>query len=282
MKKIKNLIITCVFAASTLLFSSKTFAAAINYTVKSGDSLYKIAQNYNTTVSSISSLNNITNTNYINVGQTLLVNDNRVQTINYKVVQGDNLWSIARKYGTTENTIIQSNMLVNDTLMIGQILTIPVNSQTIVAPVGITMMTARKSSYYGDIYTWENARRLFTVGTKATLKDVATGITFNVKNYGGSNHADIVPLTTSDTANMKKVYPVWSWSAKRPMVITFTKGGINYQIACSLIGMPHSTTDIYDNGMNGQCCLYFYNSVGHSDPTIQPDQQLNVLKANGQ
>ena len=44
----------------------------IRYTVKAGDSLYSIAQAYNTTVSSISSLNNLTNTQ-LYIGQSLII-----------------------------------------------------------------------------------------------------------------------------------------------------------------------------------------------------------------
>jgi hypothetical protein len=65
------------------------------------------------------------------------------------------------------------------------------------------------------------------------------------------------------------------------MLLNFTKGGVSYQMAVSLTGMPHSSTDNYTNGMAGHCDLYFYNSVGHTDPVIDPVHQANILKANG-
>ena len=47
--------------------------AAVTYTVKKGDTLGAIAKKYNTTVSAIAKLNNITNTNLIYVGQVLTI-----------------------------------------------------------------------------------------------------------------------------------------------------------------------------------------------------------------
>lgn len=266
--------ITPVYAFSTTPITSS------HYTVRWGDTLAKLSTKFNIPLSTLIKINGIQNPDTLISGQDLLIKD--ISTVNYTVQSGDTLWALAKKYNTSQYTIMQSNMLTVDTLMPNQILTIPVNSTEIVKPVGITMMKARKNNNYGDIYTWNNAMRLWTTGTYGTLKDLATGKTFNVKYYGGSNHSDIVPLTKTDTTTMKSIFGNWSWTNKRPMVLYFTKGGVNYQIACSLIGMPHSTTDILDNGMDGQCCLYFYNSVGHSNPIIDPIAQANVLKANGQ
>jgi LysM repeat protein len=44
----------------------------ITYTVKSGDTLYEIAQSYNTTVNSIKQKNNLTS-NTLRIGQTLVI-----------------------------------------------------------------------------------------------------------------------------------------------------------------------------------------------------------------
>ncbi|WP_163192542.1 LysM peptidoglycan-binding domain-containing protein [Clostridium thermarum] len=270
--------------------------ANIIHTVASGDTLWSISRKYNTTVDAISKLNNLTSST-IHVGQVLLISGTMpeapqeptpvvptVETVNYKVVVGDNLWNISRKYGTTVDTIIKSNMLVSDFITPNQILTIPVNSTQVVSPVGITMMKARANNNFGDIYTWENAMRLWTVGTEGTLKDLGTGKTFKVKYMAGSNHSDVEPLTQADTNVMMSIYGSWSWnnSHKRPMVLYFTKGGVNYQMAVSLTAMPHGVETNPDNGFEGHTDLYFYNSLGHSNPVTDPVHQANILKANGQ
>ena len=46
----------------------------IKYTVKSGDTLWAIAQRYGSTVSKIAADNNISNPNIIHVGQVLVIN----------------------------------------------------------------------------------------------------------------------------------------------------------------------------------------------------------------
>ena len=316
----------------------------INYTVKSGDTLWAISKNYNTTVSSITSLNNLSSTGYIYPGQALKIDDNKntyykvvsgdtlwkisvnykitvdalmkennltsssiyvgqvlripsttnlttppplvtptVKTTNYTVVSGDTVWGVAQKFNTSVDAIIKSNMLAAPIFMPGQIITVPVNSTEIVKPVGITMLTPKSSNGFGDLYTWENARRIFTVGQTGTLRDLNTGITFNIKYYGGSNHSDIVPLTHEDSNKMKQIYPTWSWNAIRPMILTFNQGGTNYVLAASVTGMPHSSTDSYaQNGIDGHFDMYFYNSTSHVANEIIPTHQRNLLIANGQ
>lgn len=289
-----------IILGSLLILCSSTSVRATtisNYTVKSGDTLWKISKAYNTTISKIASQNNIGENQYIYPGQVLKVEDNGsslysttsignlsqdVKTINYKTLSGDTVWGIAQKYGTTVDCIVKSNMLAQAILMPGQIITVPVNSTATVKPVGIKMSTPRQSSAYGDIYTWENARRLFTVGQRGTLKDIKTGIPFNIKYYGGSNHADIVPLTSNDSKKMVQIYKKWSWAAKRPMILTFNQGGVNYRLAISVTGMPHSTTDMYkQNWINGHFDMYFYNSTSHNTNEKVFAHQNNILIANG-
>ncbi|MFD3156397.1 LysM peptidoglycan-binding domain-containing protein [Haloimpatiens sp. FM7330] len=278
---------TPLYIGQNLLIDNRsTNSNIITYTIKSGDTLWKLAQKFNTSTSSIIELNNLKNPSSLYIGQNLLIEDNssdikNVETTNYTVQSGDNLWSISEKFNTSMDAIVKSNMLSSNIIMPGQILTIPVNSTEIVKPIGISMYAKRVNDYYGDIYTWENARRIFTVDTVGTLKDTSTGISFNVKYYGGSNHADIVPLTKEDTNKMKQIFPTWSWSYKRPMVLYFTQGGVKYQLAVSLTGMPHSTTNIYDNGVSGHFDMYFYNSTSHVNNTMDSAHQSNVFKASG-
>lgn len=106
----------------------------IYYTVKSGDTLYKIANSYNVSVDKIKSANKLTS-NTLSIGQKLLIptvttdvteNDNPSSAgINYVVVKGDNLYTIANKYGVSVNDIKSLNNLKSNTLQIGQVLKIP-------------------------------------------------------------------------------------------------------------------------------------------------------------
>lgn len=106
--------------------SSKEESTTVtNYIVKSGDSLYSIAKKYNTSVDKIKQLNNL-NSNLLSIGQTLKIpNSNNTTDLTYKVVSGDSLYSIAKKYNTTVNKIKTNNNLNSNLLSIGQILKIP-------------------------------------------------------------------------------------------------------------------------------------------------------------
>lgn len=94
------------------------------YIVKSGDSLWNIANRYGTTVNQIKSLNGLTSDN-LRIGQSLLIPTGTPVTNTYTVRSGDSLWSIARKYNTTVNTLKSLNGLSSNTLQIGQTLRLP-------------------------------------------------------------------------------------------------------------------------------------------------------------
>ena len=102
-------------------FTIPTSQNYINYTVKKGDSLYKIANNYNTSVSIIQSLNNLTNNN-LSIGQVLKIptTSSSSSTQEYTVKKGDSLYQIAKRFNTTVDDIKRKNNLTSNTLSIGQ------------------------------------------------------------------------------------------------------------------------------------------------------------------
>lgn len=93
--------------------------AYTTYKVVSGDSLYIIAKRFNTSITAIKTLNNITS-EALYIGQLL-----RVPMPSYTVVSGDTLWSVASKFGTTIENIKSLNNLTSDMLYIGQVLKVP-------------------------------------------------------------------------------------------------------------------------------------------------------------
>ncbi|MBR3898470.1 MAG: LysM peptidoglycan-binding domain-containing protein, partial [Bacilli bacterium] len=99
------------------------------YVVKSGDSLWSIANKYNTTVNELKTLNKLTSNN-LTIGQIIEIpsNESNNQTTNtYTVKSGDSLWSIANRYNTTVNELKALNKLTSNNLTIGQIIEIPSN-----------------------------------------------------------------------------------------------------------------------------------------------------------
>ena len=109
--------------------------ATFVYDVEPGDTLSRIAQKFDTTISRIKSLNGL-HSDMLSIGQRLKIPGTRPDDITpfppddeqptnggvsiYTVKAGDTLSSIARKYGTTVADIKRINVLVSDNLFIGQ------------------------------------------------------------------------------------------------------------------------------------------------------------------
>ena len=101
------------------------------HVVKKGESLYSIANEYDTTIGAIKALNNLKN-NILSIGQILKLpnyvnyQQQAKDIIIYNVSKGDNLYNIAKRYNINVNDLIEYNQLFNTVLTIGQQLIIPV------------------------------------------------------------------------------------------------------------------------------------------------------------
>lgn len=125
------------------------------YTVRAGDTLYAIANRYGITVNELKSYNNLTN-DFLTIGQVLRIptsgvdNDNNGPDNNtgttYTVVSGDNLYSIASRYGVTVVDIINLNNLTSTVLIPGQVLKIPSSSSE---PTYTTYIVKKGDTLYG-------------------------------------------------------------------------------------------------------------------------------------
>lgn len=89
------------------------YFGTLDYQVKPGDTLSLIAHNYNTTAANILKFNSIPNPNLIYIGENIVIPLSPPEAIIYTVQRGDTLYSIARKYGTFVNNLIQFNYLTN-------------------------------------------------------------------------------------------------------------------------------------------------------------------------
>lgn len=110
------------------------------YIVKLGDTLYSISKEYNTSVSDLKRINNLTS-NVLSVGQQLLVpvSEDVIDTsitnfTNYRVLSGDTLYSIASNNGVSVDELKKINNLNSDNLNVDQVLKIPV-SETVIYTV---------------------------------------------------------------------------------------------------------------------------------------------------
>ena len=154
------------------------------YIVKSGDTLYSIANKYGMSVQELKDLNKLTN-NTLSIGQQLVVSEANAGTLDtYTVKAGDTLYSIANKYGLTVNELKQLNNLTSDILSIGQVLNIS-NSNT---------------SLPSNTYIVKSGDSLYSIAKKYgitvdALKN-ANGKTSNLLSIG---EILVIPPTTTTT-----------------------------------------------------------------------------------
>lgn len=95
-------------------------AGYVTYTVKRGDNLYNIAKQYNTTVDSIKRANNLTS-NDLQIGQILNIPVSSDDSVTkYTVQKGESLYSIAKKFNTTVDSLKSKNNLTSNLISVGQ------------------------------------------------------------------------------------------------------------------------------------------------------------------
>ena len=119
-----------ILTNSTIEGNEERGLGEVIYTVKSGDTLYKIAKQYGVSVESIVELNNIKNSNLIYPGEKLRITrtDNiSLNTVDsssdeyYIVKKGDTLYSIAKQYGVSVSYLVSLNEITNSNLIyVGQ------------------------------------------------------------------------------------------------------------------------------------------------------------------
>lgn len=142
----------------------------VYYTVRSGDTLTRIAQRYNTTYKYLAELNGIANPNLIYPGQVLTIsgayssNTNTESVTSYTVKTGDCLSVIGKRLGVSWLDIANRNGIHSPyTIFTGQVLTVTSGSQL-----------TNRSQYY-------------TVRTGDTLSGIASQYNTNYQTLANLN-----------------------------------------------------------------------------------------------
>lgn len=146
--------------------------------------------------------------------------------------------------------------------------------------------TANSTTLYTpELSDWNTGdiQQVFYKGCIATVTDVKTGISFQVKRWSGGSHADVEPLTAADTAAICKIYGVSKASditenknyQRRSILVTIG----TRSFAASMYGVPHNASEgntIKDNNYTGQFCIHFTNSATHGSQKVDADHQNAV------
>lgn len=327
MKKFKKGTLAAI-TLSVGLLSSASFAAP--YTVKPGDSFWKIGRKFGVSIERMLKANNANEKTIIYPGQVLEVPKEGISNekikkkeiknkeiknkeiknkgkgakdcIVYTIKSGDSLWKLSRKYGVSMKNIINANNWVdeNTILYVGQTIKIPTNGSVSRGAYKNKGSKKVADTKYGEYLHWfDEVNDLIPRGSVFKVTDFYTGKSFMVKRTMGSYHADVETLTVDDTNMLKEIWGGFSW-VRRPAIAEYN----GRRIACSVTAMPHAGNDkdaggvytswrsggygpgrnldyIKGNGMDGHIDIHFYGSKRHKDGKPDPNHQECIKKAAG-
>lgn len=195
LKKANNLTSNSLSIGQKLVIPGKKESTSNNvYTVQKGDSLYSIARKYNVDVNALKQANNLSS-NLLSIGQVLIIPTGTEDYILYKVVSGDSLYSIAKKYGITMQEIMDFNNLGSTILTVGQVLKIPVAYEEEIPSISEVTYTvksgdnlysiARKYNVtVSDLMNYNNlTSNLLSIGQVIRIpSNTSSSTTYTVKN----------------------------------------------------------------------------------------------------
>ncbi len=117
-----------IFVGQRLRLNGQSKVSNVSsYKVRSGDNLTEIAKRFGMSVAKIKRINGLSNGRIL-VGQTLKVSGKVEKSkTRYRIRRGDNLYKIAKKFGTTIHAIKRLNNLKTNHIFLGQYLIIAAN-----------------------------------------------------------------------------------------------------------------------------------------------------------
>ena len=180
--------------------------SVIIYTVKAGDSVYRITTN------DIVYANQLSNPDRLAIGQALVI---PVDYFEYTVKRGDSLYSIARRYNLTVSQLLEANPSITNPSMIfiGQSIRVPAGNKVI-----------RSIDVNG--YAFPNIR-------DDALNNALPNLTFlSIFSYQVREDGSVVPINDQGLINT-----AWNNNVKPFMVITNIgeSGGFNSDLASTIL-----------------------------------------------
>ena len=197
MKK-KNLLMTALatLSASGALLTTGASALADSYTVVKNDTLWGLSKKYGVSVSDLKKANGVSG-HLIYVGQKLQIPTKATKTAKtstststvdttsttHRVVKGDTLWSLAKKYGVSVSTLMKANNLSSSTILIGQSL----NLRAGMTAYGVNGVTTGSSSTAASTNTASSTSTTASSQAPKAKKSTTTNTSSNSNTSTSAN-----------------------------------------------------------------------------------------------
>lgn len=279
----------------------KPTTSKTTYTVKNGDYLSKIANNYKMTVNTLKSLNNL-QSDVIFVGQKLKVTSTAsktptvkktkklkktttvpksiVSSTTYTVENGDSLSKIANNYKMTVNTLKSLNNLQSDVIFIGQKLKV---SYKVVKPTKKPASPVKKPASPAKKPVTVSTDTTYTVKSGDHLSKIASMYNMSVSSLKSLNNLDsnmifvgqkLKVSTTGNTINESKE----NVSSKNPTQVSNpTQAAQLIANAKKHLTVPYVWGGSNPNGFDCSGFIYYvFNKSGHSLKRINAAGYYNL------
>ncbi|AOH57138.1 hypothetical protein ABE28_022570 [Peribacillus muralis] len=279
-----------VVAFSTIAILSSTFvspALASTYTVKSGDTLSKIAQKHNTTVQDLKQLNHL-KTDFLKINQKLLTSNSKTTSNNssvsmkktknttYTIVSGDTLTRIANKHNLTLAELMKLNNLKSDRIYAGAKLIVSKSSTT------TTVELPNSSKPSNDAQTPVNSAT-YTVVKGDTLSGISRKTNVSVAQLKAANSLNSDLIRVGQKLKLSKTSGSATPSTNDDKVEAPSSGSKVTKLvseAKKLIGTPYSWAGASPSGFDCSGFIYYtFKKAGYEVSRLSSSTYYDMGKS---